>query len=46
MRAAVDLLHNFKDVEIIEAGFLIELAGLEGRKHLSDVNVFSVIRYD
>jgi adenine phosphoribosyltransferase len=45
MRAAVNLLKNFKDVEIVEAGFLIELADLKGRDQLAEVKVFSAITY-
>ena len=46
MRAAVDLLKNFERVEIVEAGFLLELSELKGREQLKDVNVFSVVRYN
>lgn len=45
MRAAVNLLENFKDVEIAEVGFLIELSELDGRRQLPDVKVFSAICY-
>ncbi|MCG3199772.1 MAG: adenine phosphoribosyltransferase [Candidatus Omnitrophica bacterium] len=45
MRAAVNLLKHFEGVEILEAGFLIELADLGGRKQLADVEVFSAITF-
>jgi adenine phosphoribosyltransferase len=45
MRAAVNLLKHFPGVEVLEAGFLIELSELGGRKQLADVEVFSAIIY-
>lgn len=45
MGAAVRLLQKFDSIELIEAGFLIELADLEGRRQLDGVNVYSAIVY-
>jgi adenine phosphoribosyltransferase len=43
--AAVKLARR-KGAEVLEAGFVIELAGLHGRDRLKDVSVYSMIEFD
>jgi adenine phosphoribosyltransferase len=43
--AAVKLVRRM-GAEVLEAGFVIELAGLHGRDRLKDVSVYSMIQFD
>ncbi len=45
IRAAADLVEQLGG-EVVKCLFLIELAGLEGRKHLADYSVDSVVVYE
>jgi adenine phosphoribosyltransferase len=45
MRAAVNLLKHFENIEIFEVAFLIELVGLKGRDLLKDVKIYSGLLY-
>ena len=42
--AAIKLLKAL-DADIVSVAFLIELTGLEGRKHLSNTNIHSILSY-
>jgi len=44
--AAAVRLARRKGAEVLEAGFVIELAGLRGRDRLKDVPVYSMIQFD
>lgn len=44
-RAAVELVRKVGG-EVVEVAFLIELTGLEGRKQIQDVPVFSLIEFE
>ncbi len=43
--AAVELARKLGG-EVVEVGFIIELAGLKGRKKLTDVPVYTMVSYD
>jgi len=43
--AAIKLIHKFNDVELVEVSFLLELTFFNGRKKLSDYNVYSMLKY-
>lgn len=42
--AAIDLINKL-ECDIVELAFLIELCALNGRQHLSDYKVFSLLQY-
>jgi adenine phosphoribosyltransferase len=44
-RATVDLVRRL-GAEVVGCGFVVELAGLQGRDKLEDVHVFSVLGYE
>ena len=46
LSATLDLIRkNFKNVNILETAFLIELDFLKGREKLKDIPVYSMIHY-
>lgn len=44
IRAAIDLIKGLQ-CEIVELAFLIELISLNGRRHLQDYSLFSLLQY-
>jgi len=45
VKAAIDLVHKLGG-EVVGLAFLIELAGLNGRRHLEDHDILALITYD